>query len=140
MLLNELVLAKKLDRTQKPYLYLAENPKNGLQKASWSLEAKNFVLQVRKNLCWEKSFLFSYLCSEIKNKLRISGKTPPPSYLNFIDYIWLYVDLMRRFIWSFCNLAAITAIQLIYKDSLYQKHLPYLTWTFILHVLQLKSL
>ncbi len=43
--------------------------------------------KVSKNLCQEKTFLFSYLSSEIKTKpknhgLRQSWKTPPPPFTN----------------------------------------------------------
>ena len=45
-----------------------------------------FFFKVSKNLCQKKTFLFSYLCSEIKTKpknhgLRQCCKTSPPPYI-----------------------------------------------------------
>ena len=74
----------KIDRTQKSYLKLAENPKNGLQKAPGILQANIFFLKIWKNLCSDKTFLTYVL--RLKPSLKITDyaylvKLTPHTYL-----------------------------------------------------------
>ncbi len=62
-----------------------EMAKKNLAVFGGSGETAAVFFKVSKNLCQEKSFLFSYLCSEIKTKpknhgLHESGKNSPPTY------------------------------------------------------------
>ena len=64
-----------------------------------------FFFKVSKNLCQKKTFLFSYLCSEIKTKpknhgLRRCGKTSPPLKSVFKYFIFVKHENSQNFGWQ----------------------------------------